>query len=64
VPPVAEWQKWPRGYEPTTAQLEAMTEEEYDAWNYYENGQSKRSANHPTMRRSREKRQDEAPRDE
>lgn len=50
VAPEREWQKWPRGYEPTDAQLEDMTEEEYDAWSYYEYGRRERSANHPTMR--------------
>lgn len=30
--PIYPWQRWPRGYEPTTAELEAMTEEEYELW--------------------------------
>jgi len=35
LPPVYAWQRWPRGYEPTLSQLEAMTEDEYD--DYWEN---------------------------
>jgi len=30
--PIYPWQSWPRGYEPTVAELEAMTEEEYELW--------------------------------
>lgn len=49
VAPVAEWQRWPRNYEPTNEQLEAMTEEEYDAWARYEYGPPQRSKNHPVF---------------
>lgn len=30
--PVYPWQQWPRHYDPTEADLEAMSEEEYDAY--------------------------------
>lgn len=30
--PIYPWQQWPRGYEPTVAELEAMSEEEYELW--------------------------------
>lgn len=30
--PVYPWQSWPRGYEPTVPELEAMSEEEYELW--------------------------------
>lgn len=36
LPNVYEWQRWPRGYEPTLSQLESMTEDEYeDYWDNY-----------------------------
>ncbi len=30
--PFYPWQSWPRNYEPTVAELEAMSTEEYELW--------------------------------
>lgn len=30
--PIYKWQQWPRHYDPTEDDLEAMSEEEYDAY--------------------------------
>lgn len=32
LPPVYAWQSWGEGYNPTDAELGAMSEEEYDAY--------------------------------
>ena len=32
LPPLYDWHRWPRDYEPSNEQLEAMSDEEYDAY--------------------------------
>lgn len=49
VPPISSWQSWPRGYEPSNAELESMSEAEYDAWARYEFGLPKIEW-HPTIK--------------
>ncbi|NBS69973.1 hypothetical protein EBT31_13820 [bacterium] len=55
LPPLYEWQRWSDDYEPTFAELGAMTDEEYD--NYTEAVLKPRLAkskrNHPTHKENK-----------
>jgi len=48
LPPLAKWQYWPRGYEPSIAELESLTEDEYDAWAEQEFGAVVNTSGHPS----------------
>jgi len=48
LPPLPVWQRWPRGYEPSVAELESLTEDEYDAWAKQEFGSVVDTSRHPS----------------
>jgi len=55
VPSIYPWQQWPRGYEPTVFELEAMSEDEYELWNDQElrigaQSKAKERKSHPSAR--------------